>query len=72
MQGRNENLSIDAYLQAADDGQGGTTLYISTAGQLTGSNNGDVADQIIYLKGQEYDANLIPQMLSDNKIVIDS
>ncbi|GGX90302.1 hypothetical protein GCM10007160_17190 [Litchfieldella qijiaojingensis] len=62
---------ISNYLHASDDGEGGTLIHVSTSGGFADGYDAGAEDQTIHLKGVQYDAELIQDMLNNGQLTID-
>ncbi|WP_129139544.1 tandem-95 repeat protein, partial [Modicisalibacter coralii] len=63
--------SLDAYLRASDDGEGGTVLHVSTSGSFGDGSSLDVADQTIHMQGMNYSSDIVQQMLDSGQLMLD-
>ncbi|WP_027947778.1 type I secretion C-terminal target domain-containing protein, partial [Litchfieldella anticariensis] len=71
LQERDSDSDIGDYLHASDDGEGGTVIHVSTSGGFAEGYDAGAEDQTIHLKGVQYDADLIQDMLSNGQLTID-
>ncbi|GGX90318.1 hypothetical protein GCM10007160_17210 [Litchfieldella qijiaojingensis] len=71
LQEHDSDSDISDYLHASDDGEGGTLIHVSTNGGFAAGYDAAAEDQTIQLKGVQYDADLIQDMIGSGQLTID-